>query len=431
MSAAIIVTLLLRFALAAEVAQSQQVSDGGSMRGSSPSTAHARIPPDPRLPVLPPAPVPTPVMLTAVSDFQLALGSPILVAAAGPRAEEELRALRRMRPRPLVEIKRVPTLGDVDSEMQHAMSGTGLGCAIRVAPSGNQLWNLSLHGICKPRANAEDLLLQAEMAAENLDSENLPPGESARLLEEADLGSPLDEYRVRRLKRQQLAMPSRQLYGAMWVVQDGRGRIVTTREFANLTGDVATRLALMEEMDGSVRRIGLQLGTGGLFLGISGIIAASAHAEYPSWSDFKVSRYSYTSKSAYKEALAEAREEYQAAVDDLPYSVKIDAEQRTWTSVVLAGTGLMIVATAPFIRPGIRQRQKVPALYYGPGQAQALIDAYNQGLLDELRLRDPSLALPDDPQAMAEPAPPPCPLGGKPRFTLGLGFLRLGLTVEY
>lgn len=346
---------------------------------------------------LPEGPVPPSAIARVLRDFQRTLGTPLLVAAVGPDTTRVLdSALRPLRELPL-ERAQVPLLGTPEEEMQRVLAASAIPCGVRVEARGRK-YLLQAWGDCTAESGprGEEEFLEEEL----LEAEVLQDDYAVKAGEET-FGSPLDEYRVRRLTRVHLGAPSHALYGARWTIQDGQGRMVSTASFARLTGDVITRSHLVSERKTARRRVILQVGVGAGLVGGAAWTLAHARDGYPSWNDYKPgSAWSYESDAEYQQAMDEARAAYQRDLQDVPRDIREQGEARLWAGVFLGAAGVATLATVPLVTPGVEARQQVPALYYSPARAQTLIDVYNAALRTNLGLDGPT-----GPRSSAPPSP--------------------------
>lgn len=340
-------------------------------------TAHAQF----AVQDLPEGPLSPADLARTLKAFQSDLGAPVLVAAAGPEAYRAVEtALRTLSGVPL-EPAQVPYRGDLEAEMSRALERAAIGCGLRVSAHSPGLWEIQAFGQCDP---PEEERLEEE---EILETE-------ARLDEvaitDATFASPLDRYRTDRLVRVHVS-PTRSNYGVRWTLQDGQGHLVSTAAFARMSGDVVTHTRLLREDAASERRAWIQAGLGGALILGAGYTAFQSWNLLPQWRDFKPgSAYTYPSDEEWQQATEQARYDYEEAREAVPYTDRVRAEDGFYTSIFLGGAGLSLLVTVPLVRRGVQDRQEVPALYYSPARAQALIDAYNAELRRELGLDAPA-----------------------------------------
>ena len=81
-------------------------------------------------------------------------GACLLVGAAGPQAEELVRASLAGQLEG-VQLARLPYGGDLEGELQLAMARVGCGCGLRLAAGGDDLWGISEYGDCEARPPTE------------------------------------------------------------------------------------------------------------------------------------------------------------------------------------------------------------------------------------------------------------------------------------
>jgi hypothetical protein len=101
------------------------------------------------------ADVPTAADLRAeVERISADIGSPVLVAAAGPDAERRAIEASKKARDGAMRIVRIGYLGDADVEVRRALTEAGLPCGLRLAYEAGK-WTASRHGACTPEAVAE------------------------------------------------------------------------------------------------------------------------------------------------------------------------------------------------------------------------------------------------------------------------------------
>jgi hypothetical protein len=80
-------------------------------------------------------------------------------------------------------------------------------------------------------------------------------------------------------------------------------------------------------------------------------------------------------------------------------------EDVLWRGAALAGTGAMPLLACVLPARAVRDRERWPALYYTPEQADVLITSYNDRIRQELGLTAPAAPV-APPPAVTAPAPP-------------------------
>ena len=86
-----------------------------------------------------------------------------------------------------------------------------------------------------------------------------------------------------------------------------------------------------------------------------------------------------------------------------------EGEDLLWRGAALAGTGAMPLLASVLPARAVRERERWPALYYTPEQADALIATYNAKVRQEMALPSPTGPIELPPAAAIEQAPPTPP----------------------
>lgn len=408
--------------------------------------------------------LPTPADVTAfVKRTREAAGAPVLLAAAGPEAERTaLKVAEAMEPGQ-VRVVRIGYEGT--DEMHRALATSGVACGVRLATTSAGAFTVARYGRCEAAAPgaapapAETPVTAAPPASHGgvssipgvgaalpgVRTESAPPSNAAApLLQPLAPPPPPDPavlqstYDLVALKR--VDNPAGSASGAPWVVRDGRGRTLDALDFARRTGDLAGEKKLTRETK-RAKTLGLGLALGGGALTVAGLgLLVARQAGEPEWSTYEPDITSYDSNAEYFEALAQAEADFRAAED----AHAIRADDRAWIAGFLAGAGVMALGASPFAARGAAERRELPALYWDPTSADALIAAHNASVRqriglpeekppekvivtpppsesedDDLDLEPPEDAPDGAPEAPPE-APAPAPEGPSGRLAPGL-----------
>lgn len=311
-----------------------------------------------------------PALAKELEALRAASGQTVLVAAAGPEAEDlAIRAAATL-PGGAVRVVRVGYIGDPAQEAARALAAAGLRCAARVAPADGA-WTLSTFGTCTPLPEAP-VAAGKDAAAKGAAGQDAAAPAVAR----PDPAVLEDTWRAAALAR----VVDRR--GATWDVRDGRGHALTAVQFAERTGDLSvSRRIARDRTRSQAVAWGLGIGGGSLLVASLGVLATRASGE-PHPDTFEPAPDDYASSAEYLQAVEEAEGRYEDAVR----SWEVRKEDRTWAAGFLAGTGLLALGVAPFAAQGASAREEEPALWWDVKRADQLIDGYNASLRSSLGL---------------------------------------------
>ena len=350
----------------------------------------------------------TPEELSArVSALYAELARPICLAVAGPEVE---RAVERAIPPELkgsVQVVRIPSVGNLPAEGARALRETGLPCGLRISDSAEGGWLIAQIGLCTPVGQAADaaapesapvvgplpslaVLTPPEPPAQDPPSTGAeatttpsrtvvlaPPPVAPTGPQDAALpAGPAEEprelriarYNAERLQIRELD-PTEAPEGVRWEVSDGRSQPLDARALATL-GDEREVLARLDRESRHARRNRRILFWSGIgLMALSPIPLTGLESGLPSRS-----------------------------------------EDRIFTSLFLAGTGGLMVGTAPLVQRGVLDRQRWAASYLTPTLADEIVTAHNFALYKRLGLEEPQPGPTTGPGP--EPAPPKAALIG-------------------
>ncbi len=206
-------------------------------------------------------------------------------------------------------------------------------------------------------------------------------------------------------------------YEVPWVVRDGMGNPVDTRNFARMTEDEKA-IELLEAEAKRARVTALSVAGGGvLLIGLSAIPIALIDRDLnrPDWERYesRVDRENYGSDEEYLDAIDIQRGLYISDLGDYRNASAGNTDMR-WAAGVMAGTGVLALASAPWAIDGQREDREEVAETWSRERAERLIEDYNNMLKSSLGIPwdyDPGAV--EDAPAVSEPEPEWTP---DPRF---------------
>lgn len=328
------------------------------------------------------APAPPPVVATAaelarlVQGLQRRVGTPVLVAGAGPDAEQLAIAAEPLLPPMSMRVMRVGWLGDPEKEVRRALDLAGLRCAVRVAPAPVGGMTVTEHGECVAVTTGA-----AAADAAPVGPAPAPPPPDPAVLEST--------FALARLSREAVVRDDH----LTWIVKDGRGMALDAGQFARRVGDASVQQRL-DRSRATASTLGWGLGVSGGALVVASLgVLASRNGNEPDSDDYELSALDFPSSADYREAQEQADADYARAQDQW----QIRREDRGWTAGFLALGGLVCLGAAPFAAEGAEARAADAALWWDEARADAMIAAYNAALRASLTL----------PAADTEAAAPP------------------------
>ena len=178
---------------------------------------------------------------------------------------------------------------------------------------------------------------------------------------------------------------------APWGVQRGDGSQVTTREFAQMTGDVelVTRL---DKKQKNARILRWTLTGVGAAVAVSMVVPLINMEPLDELGDEPTSDQ-FTSAKAYADALIGWREDRE---------VQHQNSNRVLTAVTLGGTGALIIGAAQYAPVGATAREQIIPAHYTMDRVDEEVLKYNIGLKRQL-----GLTAPDPTEVIIRPPPPP------------------------
>ena len=220
-----------------------------------------------------------------------------------------------------------------------------------------------------------------------------------------------------------------------WVVRDGLGNPLDTRNFARLTQDEkAIELLKAESKQAKIKALSVA-GGGVLLLGLSAIPLALIDRDIvrPDWNSYesRVERENYASDEEYLNAVDIQRGQYVSDLGDYRNDNAGNTDMR-WAAGVMAGSGVIALASAPWAIDGQREDRAEVAETWSRERAERLIQDYNN-------LIKSSLGIPweYEPQvvqaapAVTEPEFVPEPRWDKVEIQPNLAPGYLGVTVKF
>lgn len=208
-------------------------------------------------------------------------------------------------------------------------------------------------------------------------------------------------------------------YEVPWVVRDGMGNPVDTRNFARMTEDEKA-VELLEAEAKRARVTALSVASGGvLLIGLSAIPIALIDRDLnrPDWERYesRVDRENYATDEEYLDAIDIQRGLYISDLGDYRSASAGNTDMR-WAAGVMAGTGVLALASAPWAIDGQREDREEVAETWSRERAERLIEDYNNMLKGSLGIPwDYDPAAVDTAPVVSEPEPA---LEQDPRFQI-------------
>ncbi len=262
------------------------------------------------------------------------LDEPLLVGVRGSTWALSQR-VERVRPDAAVRFEALEDDGTLGEQLALIMGRHGASCALSLEPNAGGDWHLRHWGACAdpPGVVAPGLGGTGARVARTLLDDPRDPAQLAR-----------ERHIILRDGAGDEGHPD-------WIAVEASGYPLSSRRFALQVGDLPTVRQLERERRWatsstiSLAAIGGAAALGGLVVMGRGFTDASGA---------------------------------------LQYERQVRAEQRAWTGVVISTSGLMLLSGVPRLARSVRQRRARPDQVYSRDQAQALVDAYNAQLDDEL-----------------------------------------------
>ena len=147
-------------------------------------------------------------------------------------------------------------------------------------------------------------------------------------------------------------------YEVPWVVRDGMGNPVDTRNFARMTEDEkAIELLETEAKQAKIKALSVA-GGGVLLIGLAAIPIALIDRDLvrPDWDNYesRVDRENYASDEEYLDAIDIQRGIYVSDLGDYRNGTGSNTDMR-WAAGVMAGSGVIALASAPWAVDGQRE----------------------------------------------------------------------------
>jgi hypothetical protein len=176
-------------------------------------------------------------------------------------------------------------------------------------------------------------------------------------------------------------------YAVPWVVRDGMGNPVDTRNFARMTEDEkAIELLEAEAKQAKIKALSVA-GGGVLLIGLAAIPIALIDRDLvrPDWDNYesRVDRENYASDEEYLDAIDIQRGIYVSDLGDYRNGTGSNTDMR-WAAGVMAGSGVIALASAPWAVDGQREDRAEVAETWSRERAERLIEDYNNMLKSSL-----------------------------------------------
>ncbi len=176
-------------------------------------------------------------------------------------------------------------------------------------------------------------------------------------------------------------------YEVPWVVRDGMGNPVDTRNFARMTEDEkAIELLETEAKQAKIKALSVA-GGGVLLIGLAAIPIALIDRDLvrPDWDNYesRVDRENYASDEEYLDAIDIQRGIYVSDLGDYRNGTGSNTDMR-WAAGVMAGSGVIALASAPWAVDGQREDRAEVAETWSRERAERLIEDYNNMLKSSL-----------------------------------------------